>query len=109
MGIIIDLSKPNTDVEDVQTVFDEQVDDKVLESLYEICESIRSVLEYGDANVLVGEVDTVDEFYERLQAFRQQQVSNPQLDHMFSESLAILRYVLIGDDRREALAAQLLS
>lgn len=119
MGIVIDIANPETDVEDVRTAVDRMVDDDVLESMHSLFqygfgetdtindEDIETLLEYGDENGLVSDVDTVDSFRDELEAQREQLLSHGgAFNQMTSHLLDVTDYVLIGENRKDALAAQ---
>lgn len=119
MGFVVDLTDPDTDVEDVRTVVDRTVDDdSVLEAMYQIFEYgfdqsesisdevLETLLEYGDDNGLTDGASTVGEMRTHLDTQRDKIASNPRLKNMFSELLKITRYLFIGEGKKEALVAQ---
>lgn len=114
MGISVDIATPDTDIDDLREVVNQNTNEDVREALYEMFaygfgqqdtieeEYLETLVEFGGQNGLIQDATSVEELRSELDTQKEQIPSH----RLFSELLNVSRYVLLNEDRENAVRAQ---
>lgn len=120
MTIVVNLTDPETDIEDVRAVANRALNEEVLECLNNVFryglgetnniddDDLHTLLENGHENALVSDVDTVEGFQEELKVQREQTLTgvDREFNKVTSRLLDIVNYIFTGENQKAALDAQ---
>jgi hypothetical protein len=114
MGISVDIASPDTDIDDLREVVEQNTNEDIREALYEMFaygfgqqdtieeEHLEAIIEFSGEYGLVQDASSVEELRIQLDS-QKEQIPSHQL---FSELVNVSRYVLLNEDRENAVRAQ---
>lgn len=118
MAIRVDISNPETNIDDVREIVLESTDEETREALYETFKyglnqqdtidekHLEKLVEFGDEKDFPQSADSVEELRESLENQREQIASVGRLADDMSAMADVLYYIYLGEGREDATRVQ---